>query len=88
MTNKETENNMDEKTNAKLMNLAEKYCKHDNRNYNSCLYWIFKIFIEKNFMCRKVLKTQFKKLSRLCYFKAKDKEPTEVVTLKDLNKLL
>ena len=29
-----------------LQRLAEKYCKHDDRPYNSCLYYIFKPFIK------------------------------------------
>lgn len=30
-----------------LSELAEKYCKHDNREMNSCLYWIFRPLIIK-----------------------------------------
>ena len=29
-----------------LYELAEKYCKHDDREYNSCLFHIFKEFID------------------------------------------
>ena len=47
-----------------------------------------KQFISDNSTSHRTLKTQFKKLARFCYFKATDKEPTEVVTLKDLEKLL
>lgn len=28
-----------------LLNLSEKYCKHDNKKYNSCLYHILEPFI-------------------------------------------
>ncbi|MAH46460.1 hypothetical protein CMI37_11550 [Candidatus Pacearchaeota archaeon] len=30
-----------------LADLAEKYCKHDDREHNSCLWHIFEPFIEK-----------------------------------------
>ena len=30
-----------------LSELAEKYCKHDDRELNSCLYWIFRPVIIK-----------------------------------------
>ena len=30
----------------KLFDLSEKYCKHDSRKYNSCLYHIFLPFID------------------------------------------
>ena len=30
-----------------LFELAEKYCKHDDREMNSCLYWIFRPVIVK-----------------------------------------
>lgn len=31
----------------KLVDLAEKYCHHDNRKFNSCLYYIFLPLIKK-----------------------------------------
>ncbi len=33
--------------NEELMELSEKYCKHDDREMNSCLYWIFRLVILK-----------------------------------------
>jgi len=36
----EEEREIDER----LLDFAEKHCKHDDRENNSCLYWIFRAF--------------------------------------------
>ena len=43
MTTKQLKNNF----NDELLELAEKYCQHNDKELNNCLYYIFKPFIEK-----------------------------------------
>ena len=33
--------------NDELLELAEKYCQHNDKDLNNCLYYIFKPFMEK-----------------------------------------
>lgn len=44
---------MNKNLEKKLLVLAERYCKHDDRKYNSCLYHIFHDFIDKYFVARR-----------------------------------
>ncbi len=49
-----------------LFKLSEKYCQHDDRKYNSCLYYIFGDFIKKNYTPRsKLLEIELESLQKI-----------------------
>ena len=42
-----TPQNLKNNFNNELLELAEKYCQHNDKDLNNCLYYIFKPFMEK-----------------------------------------